>query len=272
MTSNSFAGSGRPGYSTVEVQRVAQAVSEEQLGDREGAVLRPDLEHVPAERFAAHEHVVVQVDGRLGRSRGARRVLPKGHVILRRDGGHELGALRPDQLGIRELGGRGLAHDHQVREIPQPGAQLLHDGGEWLAHNHDRSPAVAQDVFIIARLEQGIGRNGHGPDLERAPEAAHELRAVVQQQDHPLLHRNAEPPQHVAQPVCPGVHVAVGEPAAFVDDRQPAIPAFLHMAVDEPVGGVQVARDHGADITPRPPGVKLAERAGRPYVGSGALP
>jgi hypothetical protein len=57
-----------------------------------------------------------------------------------------------------------------------------------------------------------------------------------------------------------------------VDDRQPAIPAFLYMAVDEPVGGVQVARDHGADITPRPPGVKLAERAGRPYVGSGALP
>jgi len=100
-----------------EVQRIAQAVGEEQLGDRERAVLRPDLEHVPAERFAADEHIVVQVDGRLGRPRGARGVLPERDVIPGRGGGRELGALRPDQFTKGQLTGRRSAHDYDMREV-----------------------------------------------------------------------------------------------------------------------------------------------------------
>src|SRR5256886_16096466 len=55
-------------------------------------------------------------------------------------------------------------------------------------------------------------------------------------------------------------HVAVGETLAFIDDREPPVPALLDMAVDEPMGGVQVARDHRADVTARHRGVKLAAR------------
>src|SRR2546430_8482712 len=43
-------------------------------------------------------------------------------------------------------------------------------------------------------------------------------------------------------------HVAVGETLAFIDDREPPVPTLLDMAVDEPMGGVQVARDHRADV------------------------
>src|SRR6266436_1034981 len=99
-----------------EVQRVAQAVREEQLGDREGAVLRPDLEHVAAERFAAHQHVVVQVDGCFGRARRTRGVLPESHVIPARGGGRQLRALGADQVGIGEPTGRRRAYDYHVRE------------------------------------------------------------------------------------------------------------------------------------------------------------
>src|SRR2546427_13226814 len=38
------------------------------------------------------------------------------------------------------------------------------------------------------------------------------------------------------------------------------------MAVDEPMGGVQVARDHRADVTARHRGVKLAARRAGRYV------
>src|SRR5439155_550165 len=134
---------------------------------------------------------------------------------------------------------------------------------------------VPQDVLVVARLEQGIGWDGHGADLERSPEAAHELRAVVQQEDHALLHLDAEAPQHVAQPIRPGVHVAVGESSALVDDREPAVPALLDVAVDEPAGGIEVARDHRADITPYTPGVKLAGRSGGrapPSLGTSGSP
>src|SRR2546430_15993490 len=61
-------------------------------------------------------------------------------------------------------------------------------------------------------------------------------------------------------------HVAVGETLAFIDDREPPVPALLDMAVDEPLGGVQVARVHRADVTARHQGVKLAARRGGGYV------
>jgi len=58
--------------------------------------------------------------------------------------------------------------------------------------------------------------------------------------------------------------------AALVDDREPVVAAFLDMAVDEPVGGVEVARDHRADITHVTPGVKLAAHAAWAYLPGGA--
>src|SRR5438094_921920 len=61
-------------------------------------------------------------------------------------------------------------------------------------------------------------------------------------------------------------------PAALADDRELASPALLDMAIDEPMGGVQLARDHGADITSQIHGVKLAGRPAPGYVAYGAAP
>jgi hypothetical protein len=51
-----------------KVERVAETVGEEQLRDREGAVVRRDLEDAAAERLGAALHVVLEVDGALGKA------------------------------------------------------------------------------------------------------------------------------------------------------------------------------------------------------------
>src|SRR5205807_2443758 len=82
--------------------------------DGEGPVVGPDLEHVPAECLAAHQHVVMQVYGGLGRPRRAGGVQPEGDVVLGRLGRSELRALRTDELVVRQLAGRGPPGDHEL--------------------------------------------------------------------------------------------------------------------------------------------------------------
>src|ERR1041385_2675441 len=68
--------------------------------------------------------------------------------------------------------------------------------------------------------------------------------------------------QGVAEPVASRGHVAVGEAPGLVDHREPSAPAFGEVAVDEPGGGVVLARDlHRGDVSPGRGAVKLARGA-----------
>src|SRR6266542_2398445 len=65
-----------------EVHVVAEAVGKEELGRREGSIVRRDAQHLEGVRIRAHDHVVLEVDGALGESRRARGIEPEAGVVL----------------------------------------------------------------------------------------------------------------------------------------------------------------------------------------------
>src|ERR1043166_6573521 len=69
-----------------EIPGVAEAVGEEELGGGEDLVPRRDAEHLSRIRLGAHPHVMLEMDGTLGKSRRARRVEPERGVVSRRRG------------------------------------------------------------------------------------------------------------------------------------------------------------------------------------------
>ena len=74
-----------------EVQRIAQSVREEQLGDAIAAVSVGHVQHAAGVQLGAHQHVVVEVDAAFGCAGAARRVQPERRVVLARRLGFKLG-------------------------------------------------------------------------------------------------------------------------------------------------------------------------------------
>src|SRR2546430_11376887 len=115
----------------------------------------------------------MQMNRRLGRAGRARRVEPERDVVLRRGGGLQALGLAGYQVLERHLAGaRPARHDEALEERQLP-PHLLDRRSQLLAHDRDRRATVVQHVRVVARLEQRIGGNGDGPDLERAPERVH---------------------------------------------------------------------------------------------------
>jgi hypothetical protein len=63
------------------------------------------------------------------------------------------------------------------------------------------SPALIQKVRIIRGAQSGIGRYGHGADLDRAEIGGHEFRAIRQQEKNALLWLNPKVPESAAYPI-----------------------------------------------------------------------
>src|SRR2546422_2052518 len=196
----------------------------------------------------------MQMNRRLGRPGRARRVEPERDVVLRRGGGLQVLGLAGYKVLERHLAGaRPARHDDALEERQLP-SHLLDRRSQLLTHDRDRCATVVQHVRVIARLEQRVGGNGDGPDVERYPERVHELGAVGEQQQHALLHPHAEPLERIPDAVRAGGDVAVGEAATVVQDREPAFPSLPHVPVHEPRGGVEIAGDvtHDGERTAGP--------------------
>src|SRR5689334_24170916 len=65
-----------------EVQRVAEAVGEKQLGDAEATVLLGHVEDAASVEVGSDEHVVVQVNAALGEAGAAAGVEPERGVVF----------------------------------------------------------------------------------------------------------------------------------------------------------------------------------------------
>src|SRR5206468_12246068 len=64
-----------------EIHVVADTIREKQLRHRERPITLRDAEHLQRVGVGTHDHVVMQVDGPLRKSRRARRVQPEGDVV-----------------------------------------------------------------------------------------------------------------------------------------------------------------------------------------------
>src|SRR5690242_21915183 len=80
-----------------EVETVAQAVGEVELGGGESDVVGANLEDGLGVQLGADVHVVLEVDAALGEAGAAGAVEPEGHVVARGGRGGELRAAGGEQ-------------------------------------------------------------------------------------------------------------------------------------------------------------------------------
>ena len=186
---------GRGAHAEREVQRVAQAVGEEQLGHAVAAVALGDA--------AARR-------GRTARSprpcRGAGARSPWGSRCCRTSTARRrCRPCRSARPRARRRAGsssdanervpvRRVAHDDDLAQVAQALARdRLQLWQQRLADDDHARPAVVQDVLVVGRLPQRVDRHRHRADLDRAEEAVGELRAVEQQQQDALFDAHLEP-------------------------------------------------------------------------------
>ena len=105
-----------------EIQRVAEPVGEEELGDRVCPLVLRDAQDVLAEMIAAERHVVVQMDRALGEAGRARAIEPKRGVVFAGLEGAELRRRRGERLTKIDDG------DRRIRR--QSAAGVIHDGDD----------------------------------------------------------------------------------------------------------------------------------------------
>ena len=253
-----------------KVQGVAQPVGEEELGDRQADVVVADPQHGPRVQFGGAHHVVVEVDGALGRARAAaapqpkRRLVPVGRrrIEVRVGGGQEVAQRVPPRS--RRPGPR---HDH-VAEGALTGERGLDGGEEFFAHGEHRRPAVAQHVGVVVGLERRVRRDRHRPDPDRPPEQVRELRGVQHQQQDPLFRAHAEVAQGVPRAVDLAQEGPVGDPIVAGINGDAVAPPLVQVSVQKRGGNVELLRKlegcgHRAPRFRRPRGHSPPEPMGR---------
>ena len=83
--------------------------------------------------------------------------------------------------------------DDHVLEVGQFGARdALKLGKQRRADDQHAGARIVEDVAILGGLPQRVDRNRHRADLDRAEEAAGEVRRIEQQQRDPLFPPHAE--------------------------------------------------------------------------------
>jgi hypothetical protein len=138
-----------------------------------------------------------------------------------------------------------LPTTNDLAQIPQPAARdALQLWQQRFADDDHPGAAVVQDVLVVGRLPQRVGRHRDGADLDRAKKRVDELRAVEQQQQDALLDAHVE---HVAQGVAESIdvveHLTIRDPLGPKLDGDVAAASFGDVAIDEPCRDVEVPRN-----------------------------
>src|SRR5689334_650337 len=124
-----------------------------------------------------------------------------------------------------------------MRRLGEHGPCLGH---QWSRDHRGLRAAVSQEVQIVGTAHQRVHRNGHGADLDGAPERAEELGRVEAQHEDAVLHLHAELTKRVARPVDEVVHVAIAQRSTFIVKRGGVRAALLDVAIDEPRRDVEL--------------------------------
>ena len=124
-------------------------------------------------------------------------------------------------------------------QVARPGEDGPSLGEERLGdHGHPR-PAVVEEVEIVLGTHHGVGRNGHGPDLDGTPERGEKGRRVEEEAEHPVLLLDPEPAQGVAGPIDQLLKPREGELTLLVEKGDLAAAPLGDVAIHEERGGVE---------------------------------
>ena len=228
-----------------EVHVAAEAIGEEELGRRDGAVVLRHAEHLQAIGIRAVHHVMLQVHRALGPAGGAGGIEPERRVVPRRLHRVELRGRLADPRVEADLLARGLPGHHDVPEVPRLRERGPGLDQERLGDDGDGGAAVVEEVEIVLAPHHGVDGNGDGADLDRAPEGGEELGRVEQQAEDALLALDAQLQEGVARPVHQLLEAGVGERAVLVVEGDPIAAPFLDMPVDEEARRVELRGNLG---------------------------
>ena len=211
-------------------QRVAERVSEEQLGGRERPVRLRGAQHVDGV-VPAREQVAMRVDGRLRPAGRARRVEPEGAGLA----AHGLHRERVRRARLQRFQARGIAAagDDHVRRVRQR-AELRREVAQprGVGDEHARA-AVGEHRRPVGGGKPGVQRDGHDADAEGTEEDRRPRERIGQQQCHALPGRQAEATQRIARPAGQREQIGVGRRRLGRDDGGTRAPAGGDVVVEE---------------------------------------
>jgi len=123
----------------------------------------------------------------------------------------------------------------------QDGGELLEQG---IADDEGAGAAVAEHVIDVRGGEKRVDRYRNQAGLDGAPEARHEIRRIEQEEQHPLLHLDAQGEQRVAGAVRPLAELAPGHRPSRFADRDAV--GMAEIALEQVYRRI-VGRAHGAN-------------------------
>ena len=92
-------------------------------------------------------------------------------------------------------------------------------------------------MAVVVFAQEGIDRDGHGADADRAEKGHGKGRSVAEHYQDALLTRDAEATERVPHPADTPVQIVVGHPIVAAVDRD--LP---------PAAGLQIGVEDGADV------------------------
>ncbi len=141
-----------------EIEAVAQAVREKQLGGGKCDVVLGQAQNWLGIQFCTHVHVMLQMDAAFGKTSASRAVQPQGRIIAcgrrriqRVAGSCEQPFVAQRALGQRRVGAGVTIDEHdvpQIRELPSHRRELRPQGG---FHHENPRTTVVQHVEVILR-------------------------------------------------------------------------------------------------------------------------
>ena len=188
-----------------EVERVAEAEGEVELGGREDQVVGADAEDVGADQLGGRHEGLVGVDGRLRPPRRAGGVAPV-HDVLARSWAPPPPAAWPGPAPRRSRPPRPTARRPPARSAATGSGPGRGEHARRHRGLDDGRPgaAVVEEELVLRLAHQRVHRHGDGAELGRPPEGGGEGRRVVEGQQHALLGLDPEPRPGPRQRAPPG--------------------------------------------------------------------
>ncbi len=110
------------------------------------------------------------------------------------------------------------------------------DDRDQLLRNHQHArPAVVEVILVVVGREHGVDGNGHGADLDGAPEDRIELRDIEHQDQDPVVHAHAQLPEGVCRLVYHLLYVVVRVVSVLRVDGYLVAPSLSYVPIDEVV-------------------------------------
>src|SRR5215203_865202 len=212
-------------------------VPEEELGDGEDDVVRPEIEDAARVPLEAEHRAVGGVDRSLRLPRRPCRELPERDVVFGRRSRLEL------RGGAREPVGKRPVHDEDLSEPAASFGRLPDRRLGRLVGDDDAGARVVEVVGVVLRLEKGVRLGGDRPDLLRAIPECDELDGVGEHEQHAFLGSDPELVEDVAAAVHELGQLRVRRRATGADQGVPTAATFFDVPVDEVRGEVELARE-----------------------------